>query len=180
MKFFLIVFFWVFFIFYFVLNESLVGFLMTNFEFSLTNLFFLNSSEVEGSYIFYRVYLMVFFTVILGSLPFCVNELLRVLFYIALAIWLNGFIGNLLAVVYAEEGGTLSVFIYVLAVVRTIVQPITLSLRITVNLVLGEALMRFFVFYKSNSLFLRRLYEGFVIFLQRRVFFYLLCSYNKR
>lgn len=145
----------------------------------MSETFFLNALEIEGSHIFYLVYLMVFYSLVLGSLPFSVNELLWVLFYMALTVWFNGLIFNLIAVVNLEEGGFLSTVMYVLAVIRTIVQPVTLSLRITVNLLLGEVALIFLVFREGYSLFLRRLYEFFVMFLQRGVFFYLLFSYGK-
>lgn len=145
----------------------------------MSEIFFLNASEIEGSHIFYLIYMVVFYTLVLGSLPFSRNELLWLLFYVALAVWLNGLMFNLVAVVNLEEGGFLSAVMYVLAVIRTLVQPITLSLRITVNLLLGEIILIFLIFSEGYSLFLRSIYEFFVIFLQRRVFFYLLFSYGK-
>lgn len=170
---------WLFFVVYFLGGEGLVSLLMGVFELEMSEVFFLRACDLEGNHFFYLFYLMVFYSLLLGIIPFSKNELMEVLFSLGFLLWVTGCINSFSVVLFVEEGGILSYFMYILAVVRVLVQPVTLSLRIFVNLLLGESIMLLLVFFNSSLMFFRGFYELFVVFLQRRVFCFLLLSYFK-
>lgn len=174
-----LIFFCLLFFSFFMVGENLFFMFFSIFESYLINLFFLGGFRVEGTHFFYFVYFLLFLSFFLGFVSYSRNILIFYLFFLGFILWFRGFFSIIRVVFPVEEGGLLSFFMFILAVLRTFVQPVTLSLRVFVNLFLGELLILFLSYNNRSFLFLAGFFEAFVIFLQTRVFTFLFLSYFK-
>lgn len=166
------------FIFFFE-NEGFFGSFFSFFDGFLVNLFFLRSKDLSSLHLFFFIFYLVFYSLFFGFLPYCLNFLVFYFFILGFFFWLSCIFFVVSLVLFVEEGGSLSFFMYFLSFLSTLIQPVTLSLRISVNLFLGEILMLFLSFVRSPFLFFSSLFEFFVVFLQTSVFSFLVLSYFK-
>lgn len=82
-KIFLLFLFFLWFVIYYANVRRLIGVLFGGLESSMSEAFFLNVLELEGAHAFYFVYLFIFYSLLLRIIPYSVNEVLPVLFYLA-------------------------------------------------------------------------------------------------
>jgi hypothetical protein len=155
-------------------------------KFHLGFFFGLENKEREN-YCFYEFFLFFLFFLFLAYLSYSFIKnffLLNVWMFFVWLLWLSSTFRflkkyGLFLILVEERGYLLGFFIFVLELLGKLIQVLTLFLRISVNLLLGEVLKFFFsnFFFGSILPLFFCFYEFFVFRVQRMVFFVLLIFY---
>jgi hypothetical protein len=151
--------------------------------------FFLGLKNLESdNYFFYSSFIIfVGFLFIIYNPYFLYGKLFLQFFwfYFVFILWFSSILVFLkkysfFLVIVEERGFFLGFFIFVLEILGKIIQIMTLFLRITVNLLLGEIIKFFlsFLFFLFLAPLFFCFFEFFVFFVQSLVFFTLLVFYR--